>query len=605
MWVSAMRVRVPLPIRALVVFASVATPMLALCAVLLAVRATQIDQHPSCALLLAPPALVALAIAWPIWRATAISRWIRATCVLVVLHGVLVLAIGVLWFRAKGLIKLDELLPLTGDLPIELPAGVLAILLVTAAITRAVTAPRRGVPRWLDWAVRLLLTHLLALGLLAPIVSLAWSWHEAQVSVPPAWMILAPSAGAAVLSTLAVRRNTRRALAVLAILGAALAIVLVLSMDNDARWVYSNFAHLIVANAFLALVAINLLGLFHWLAVHTPAAADVASAQTGSVVPPEGLEHVGWVHCSGWMEGLHIESVGFRVHTRGGHIEVPEGARIVAPLPLETIDMPVGASIPILAKGDSVRATGFVESPCDGPFRQSSLPVPSSRGVIVELAADTPPSHNAVLAVWRPCLLYLAVVTVIAIPGVIAVVTYEPHGSPLMLSDYARERRCGEEGQACCGETWDCAGDLTCDRVLPHGRCVACGQLGEPCCARECRGYFYCDRGTCQQRPPEMSFPEITRDADGGQLRVGDIQRGMAAIKGKVQACYARFDVPGMVNVTLSINPNGRVGTAQVTGKFFGTETGICVERAVKSARFPTFSGPAMSGIDYPFMLSR
>jgi hypothetical protein len=503
MWVSAMRVRVPLPIRALVLFASIATPMLALCAALLSARAMRIDESVEWPLiiLLAPPALVAFAIWWPIRRATLVPRWIRAACVLVALHALLVLAIGVLWFRAKSLIKIDELLPLTADLPIELPVAALAIMLIVAAIARAMTAPRRGLPRWLDWTVRLLLTHLLALGLVTPIVSFGWGQRPAIATVPPAWMILGPTAIAALLSTLAARRNTRRVFAGLAIVGAVLAIVLTLRMDNDARWIYSNFAHLIVANAFLALVAINLLGLFHWLSVHTPATADAHAAQCGAVVPPEGLEHVGWVHCSGWMEGLHLESIGFQLDTRAGHVEVPESARIIAPLPLATIDMPVGASIPLLAKGDSVRATGYVEGPCDGPFRQSSLPVPSSRGVIVELAAETQPRNNAVLAIWRPCLLYLAVVTVIAIPGVIATMTYEPYGAPLLLSNFARQRICGEDGQVCCPVPWFCATGLACERrLVEQARCVPCGELDQPCCGRECHGGLHCN-GTCQKWP--------------------------------------------------------------------------------------------------------
>ena len=56
---------------------------------------------------------------------------------------------------------------------------------------------------------------------------------------------------------------------------------------------------------------------------------------------------------------------------------------------------------------------------------------------------------------------------------------------------------------------------------------------------------------------------------------------------------------------TVTINPSGRVSSAQVTGKFAGTPTGTCVASAVKGASFPRFKGQAMSGIDYPFMLSK
>jgi hypothetical protein len=103
----------------------------------------------------------------------------------------------------------------------------------------------------------------------------------------------------------------------------------------------------------------------------------------------------------------------------------------------------------------------------------------------------------------------------------------------------------------------------------------------------------------------ERSGPSPGDENLPDQLKPGDIQRGMATIKGRVQNCYAQYNVPGMVNVTVTINPSGRVSSAQVTGKFAGTPTGTCVASAVKGASFPRFKGAAMSGIDYPFMLSK
>jgi hypothetical protein len=46
----------------------------------------------------------------------------------------------------------------------------------------------------------------------------------------------------------------------------------------------------------------------------------------------------------------------------------------------------------------------------------------------------------------------------------------------------------------------------------------------------------------------------------------------------------------------------GRVASARVKGTFAGTPTGACIRAAVKQARFPRFSGPAMK-IVYPFVL--
>jgi hypothetical protein len=53
-----------------------------------------------------------------------------------------------------------------------------------------------------------------------------------------------------------------------------------------------------------------------------------------------------------------------------------------------------------------------------------------------------------------------------------------------------------------------------------------------------------------------------------------------------------------MVNVVIA--KSGKVTSAVVTGKFAGTPTGACVERAVETARFPRSDGLSTP---YPFLL--
>ena len=97
-------------------------------------------------------------------------------------------------------------------------------------------------------------------------------------------------------------------------------------------------------------------------------------------------------------------------------------------------------------------------------------------------------------------------------------------------------------------------------------------------------------------------------DSGGGgsslpaQLSRSQIQSGMAGTKSKCAACYEQYRVPGVVNVKITIGPNGRMSSSSVSGKFAGTPTGSCVEKAVKSARFDAFSGPPMQ-LDYPVIL--
>ena len=65
----------------------------------------------------------------------------------------------------------------------------------------------------------------------------------------------------------------------------------------------------------------------------------------------------------------------------------------------------------------------------------------------------------------------------------------------------------------------------------------------------------------------------------------------MNSVKPKVAACYSEFKVQGMAMVNVVIGKNGKVSSATVSGKFAGTPTGACVEKAVKSASFPPSDG--------------
>ena len=78
------------------------------------------------------------------------------------------------------------------------------------------------------------------------------------------------------------------------------------------------------------------------------------------------------------------------------------------------------------------------------------------------------------------------------------------------------------------------------------------------------------------------------------------VMRGMNAVKPAVARCYERYQIPGMAMVNVVIGKNGHVSSATVTGKFAGTPTGSCVEKAVKSASFPPSDGLTTP---YPFQL--
>ncbi len=102
---------------------------------------------------------------------------------------------------------------------------------------------------------------------------------------------------------------------------------------------------------------------------------------------------------------------------------------------------------------------------------------------------------------------------------------------------------------------------------------------------------------------PRVDDDGLRRASDsggGGPLSKSAVVAGMNSVKGKVSDCYQQFKVPGMAMVNIVIAKSGRVSSASVTGKFAGTPTGSCVEKAVKTASFPASDG---FSTPYPFML--
>jgi predicted Zn finger-like uncharacterized protein len=85
-----------------------------------------------------------------------------------------------------------------------------------------------------------------------------------------------------------------------------------------------------------------------------------------------------------------------------------------------------------------------------------------------------------------------------------------------------------------------------------------------------------------------------------GPLSKSAVVSGMNSVKPKINDCYNQFKVPGMAMVSVVIAKNGKVSSATVSGKFAGTPTGSCVEKAVKSASFPPSEGLSTP---YPFQL--
>jgi hypothetical protein len=88
---------------------------------------------------------------------------------------------------------------------------------------------------------------------------------------------------------------------------------------------------------------------------------------------------------------------------------------------------------------------------------------------------------------------------------------------------------------------------------------------------------------------------------DRTSLSGDDIERAMTSVAGQVRACFAgtRRSAP----LRLTVAPSGRIARVTVTGPFAGTPAGTCLERAVRTATFPPWSGAPQS-FDFSYLLS-
>jgi hypothetical protein len=88
---------------------------------------------------------------------------------------------------------------------------------------------------------------------------------------------------------------------------------------------------------------------------------------------------------------------------------------------------------------------------------------------------------------------------------------------------------------------------------------------------------------------------------DRKQLSSADIKRAMTAVAAQARACSD--GTAGPAPVQLLVAPNGRIQEVTVSGLFAGTPVGTCIERAVRTARFPPWDGPPQR-FDFSFRFS-
>lgn len=191
--------------------------------------------------------------------------------------------------------------------------------------------------------------------------------------------------------------------------------------DVQAIVAYANLLPLLLCSALLSLLALLAIALSHWQALRAVRLQERPApwAQEGVVLPLPGSESLGRLYYLGWFLGLRVQCSRLTLRTDQGDLPIPAGARLICQVPLWTTRSRSGESSVVLKAGDRVRATGFVSPRSDNAFRRGGMPVPGSEGIVLSKIENKEIDvwQDLALIVWRPAILYLAIVSLIALPG--------------------------------------------------------------------------------------------------------------------------------------------------------------------------------------------
>jgi hypothetical protein len=95
--------------------------------------------------------------------------------------------------------------------------------------------------------------------------------------------------------------------------------------------------------------------------------------------------------------------------------------------------------------------------------------------------------------------------------------------------------------------------------------------------------------------------PEEPSTAPPRTLR--ELRSALARLQMRVGQCHQRFQIDGVADVKVAVNPSGTVESASLAGEFEGTPTGDCIVRLVSAASFPAFDGTESVHVSHSFSL--
>ncbi|MEO8704782.1 MAG: hypothetical protein ABI867_32295 [Kofleriaceae bacterium] len=364
--------------------------------------------------------VLAVALAMP----SKLSRFARTAVMLPFVHAGVSAAAAVVYVTLSKLGSWDS--PVLAMFPVAM-----TVVVYSGATLVVGLAVARGRER-MHAIVMLALANLLALGLWLPIAAQIWRFHDPrwlERDTPGAsWTLvvfaLVPAFACATLFTgFGIRRpeamrRWRIGIVVAVGLVGLTALALRLFADNLALYFFSNFIHVALVVAMIAVGSLAAFGIAAWLRGrgHGGPSDDARTWLAGTIVDDGDGDVVGCIEISSWLRGPRSLLRPFTLATPSGEVIVPRGSRLASQLPLTTTTLRTGESTVVLRTGDRVMVGGFVEEAAgDHPFRGTRAIVPGRSGLVVLPQASEPSAGHAVLAMWRPCVAYLMIVTAVGL----------------------------------------------------------------------------------------------------------------------------------------------------------------------------------------------
>jgi hypothetical protein len=359
-----------------------------------------------------------------------LSRFVRTGVVLPLVQAGLV---GVAWYVWRAalphLADNSDGRAFAADFP--LLEATLVTLPVLLAVAIGAARPRSG--EWVHGFATFALAELLLVGLWMPVACAIsgigpsdW-WDPTRPLLPHPIQtmisIVAPATVfAALYTTLSLRRPgwaQRHRPVIAKLLGLVLGISVLtrLTASPRAMVLYSNFVPLLLVAMLAAVTALVVLAVVTLARGYRARRRFAARERIVGVIEADSKDPVIGIQIASWLRGPRIFQRPFAIATSLGTIPV-SGVELVAPLPASTTLLQAQETLGVIHPGETVIVAGHMADSGD-PFRSSAAPL-SGALYVAPADAERAGFASATLAMWRPCVAYLLIVTTVALPGLAA-----------------------------------------------------------------------------------------------------------------------------------------------------------------------------------------